>query len=80
MALRERARDSHDAAIGRGDASPTGPPKIFLVPGFVRGADDADRAMGDPPNQLAKPVSCIDRITVLRDSTRIPLIGRTSQH
>jgi tellurite resistance protein TerC len=28
MALLERARDSHDAAVARGDASPVGPPKI----------------------------------------------------
>jgi tellurite resistance protein TerC len=29
MALFERARDSHDAAVARGDAAPAGPPKIL---------------------------------------------------
>jgi tellurite resistance protein TerC len=29
MALLERARDSHDAAVARGEAAPTGPPKIL---------------------------------------------------
>ncbi len=29
MALLERARDSHDAAVARGEAAPTGVPKIL---------------------------------------------------
>ena len=29
MALLERARDSHDAAVTRGEAAPTGAPKIL---------------------------------------------------